>query len=226
MIKHTLLWGLLLLVSTLALPVHAQLTKGTRYWGGTVSSQGGISKSKGEINTYEGKGSFLSIQPELQFGRFRNASTMLGVGVRYSFRPEGSEDLTSKTQYRYLNQSIALLPYFRKYRTLNDRWWLFLHTELGTGYRWEFTRASGVGYSNSREAKSWQHELGIKPGIVYHFPKKGWAIEGYANILSLSAFYTPKSPDQHRFSFTTNAGTAVPRYITLRIARYSTPTSN
>ncbi|GAB3175332.1 hypothetical protein [Telluribacter humicola] len=222
MIKHTILWGLLLLGSTLAAPVHAQLSKGTRYWGGTITVQGTTGNEKQELKGGEARASTFTIQPELQFGIFSNSTTMLGIGSRYFLNPQTRRDLNSDYQYNYVNQSIALLPFIRKYRALNDRWLLFLHSELGVAYQWESVKDLW----NANARNDWQYELGLKPGAVYYFPRTGWAIEGYANILSLTARYKPTSLDQQRFSLTTNFGTAAPNYITLRISRYSNPSSH
>jgi hypothetical protein len=224
--KHFLLCGLLLLCGIFPATVQAQLTKGTRYWGGTIRSQGGLGFETLERGNGESRNYDFNIQPEVQFGRFRSATTLVGLGTRYGFAPEGREELTRNSSSRYVSQSVALLPFVRKYLSLSDRWSLFLHTELGVGYQWDAWNSSGPGYSNSRVDRYWQHELGVKPGVVYYFPKKGWAIEGYANVLSLQAMYKPKSPDQQRLYVSTNLGTAVPTYLTLRLSRYSTPTSN
>lgn len=225
MLKHTILWGLLLLGSTLSPSVYAQLSKGTRYWGGTVEFSGAYGSGERQSLNSKTRSTFQNIGPELQWGVFTNATTLVGLGVGYNLSWYLDNTLATETTNRNLSQSISLLPFLRKYKVLNERWWLFLHGEVGPTYQWDSWRLRGQNTRGESQSDRWQYGLMIKPGVVYHFPKKRWAIEGYANVLSLNALYRPVLPGGQHFSLSTAVGTRVPSLFTLRIARYTSPSS-
>ncbi|GAB2768597.1 hypothetical protein GCM10027275_09020 [Rhabdobacter roseus] len=222
--KKHLLWGIVGSLC-LALPVRAQFSQGTRYWGGTVSTRGTLGFGN-DASGRKSRSGFHEVQPEIQFGKFTSATTMLGVGARYSINWNGTSIPTDEYKSRVNAQSVALLPYLRKYKSLNERWWLFLHTEAGAAYHWRINRTEYQGPGQEFKRSSWQYLIEIKPGVVCHFPRKGWAIEGYANILSLTAQYQPNDQGSRYFLFSSGFGTNVPSYLTLRIARYTNPKSN
>lgn len=204
------------------LPTMGQVQDGTRYWGGTITARGEAQSNKGEFDNSTSKGNQYDISPELQWGKFTNATTMIGLGARYSFswgkNSAGSPSVSNSNSY--ISQSVTLLPFIRKYKPLGERWAIFLHAEIGPTYNWSKSKSS---FSGSDYAKShyWQYELSVKPGVVYFSPKKNLAIEGYADVLSLGASYTNFPNDLGRnFNFATGFSTDFPSYFTVRIAKY------
>ncbi|WP_373515114.1 hypothetical protein [Persicitalea sp.] len=207
------------------LPVRGQIQDGTRYWGGTVKLEGNTSTDRVTDGTSTQSASRHTITPELQWGKFINSNTMIGVGVRYNFSlsktiqefPGTSNNDFNATTF---GQSIALLPFIRKYKTLNEHWAVFIHGEIGPLYNWDRSKNS-VSPQPENKNRSWEYELGIKPGLVYFFPKRNVAIEGYAGILSLFARYSPYNDNSGRgISLSTGLSTRFPDYFTLRIAKY------
>ncbi len=213
-------------------PAQAQVRDSTRYWGGTVNLNGNTEKSSANNTggSNDRTNSSHSITPEIQWGKFINPTTMIGLGVRYGFNWDrskseapsspgsGSKDIT-------VRQSVALLPFIRKYRPLGERWAVFLHAEVGPTYNWQKYKFKS-NYSNPDPQKihNWQYELGVKPGLVYFIPKRSLAIEGYANVLSLSASYNSFGENSGRqFLFATGLSTNFPSYFTIRISRYLSP---
>lgn len=216
------------------LPARAQVRDSVRYWGGTVNLNGNTEKSRANIGSSNNRtNSSHSITPELQWGKFVSPTTMVGLGARYGFSWDrskletpsspgsGSKDIT-------VRQSVALLPFIRKYKPLGEHWAVFLHAEVGPTYNWRNYKFKS-NYSNPDPQKShnWQYELGVKPGLVYFIPKRSLAIEGYANVLSLSASYNDFEKDGGgQFLFATRLSTGFPSYFTVRIAKYLAPKTN
>ncbi|KAA0989551.1 hypothetical protein [Dyadobacter aurulentus] len=205
---------------------YGQIQKGTGYVGGTISFDGETSRSK-EIadplnsarNTRHG------IAPEIQFGKMIGERTMLGLGVRYNMnwnRTKYDETDISSSQ---ISQGIALLPFIRQYKSLgSSNWSVFLHGELGPQFQW-IKKTNTQGSTPETERRDfWQYGLSVKPGIAYVSRKNGWAIEGYADILSLSANYVPsKNEAPSVFTLQTGIATSFPNVITLRVAKYIFP---
>jgi hypothetical protein len=206
--------------------VYGQIQKGTGYVGGTISFEGQTKKDKEKAEALNTSSNWVqSIAPEIQFGKMIGERTMLGLGVRYNlqynrYRYEAA-DLTN-TQ---LSQGIALLPFIRQYKTLgSSNWSVFLHGEIGPQFQSVETTSTQGSTPVTLKREYWQYGLSIKPGIAYVSKKNGWAVEGYANILSLSANYVPSKDDAGRvFMLNTGISTSFPNLITLRIAKYIFP---
>jgi hypothetical protein len=205
-------------------PALAQLQKGTTYWGGTLSLNGNGNRSHNADNTsiFSSNGNH-TLAPELQWGTFLNPTTMVGIGTRYSLNWNSSRYVASPSsegEWKSTQHSVQLLPYLRKYKALNERWALFLHGEAGAGYIWYSGRQQGDSNASTAD-EYWRYTLSIQPGAVYFFPKHGWAIEGYADILSLNASFVPSRENVGRsIEFRSGFSTGFPRFITVRIAKY------
>lgn len=205
----------------------AQVQKGTKYLGGTVSVKGEVKNGKGEFDNSTLKINEHTISPELQWGKFTNATTMIGLGARYGFSwvkySSGSPASNSSSN---ISQSVTLLPFIRKYKSLGERWAVFLHAEIGPTYNWSKSKST-FSVSDYNKSHNWQYELSVKPGVVYFLPKKNLAIEGYADVLSLGASYTNFPNDSGRnFNFATGFSTDFPSYFTVRIAKYLPTNTN
>lgn len=225
--KKLFLWGILVALSGW-FPAQAQ--KGTTYWGGTVHFSG-----KKSDNGFTGGDLFQNygshtVSPELQWGKFVNSSTVVGLGLGYHLHwYKNTDESTSgvvRYQYHNINQGVELLPFVRKYKFLNDRWAVFLHGEVGPTYGWYNVKRVASKVENTKSNR-WQHSLSIKPGLVYSFPGKKISIEGYANILSLRASYSQPNAEIGQgqyFNFSTFLSTSLPSAFELRLAKNINPT--
>jgi len=222
--KKLFLWGILVSLSGW-IPAQAQAQKGTTYWGGTVGFNGQIGRSHPfGFDSKQNYGSH-AIAPEVQWGKFANPTTVWGLGSRYNLSWSSNKFTNSQTNSsykgRFQRQSLAVLPFVRKYKFLGERWAVFLHTELGPTYTWEKAKNTG-GVEPTRKMDYWRYSLSVYPGLVYFFPGKKISLEGYANILYLETAFTPlrSEIDQPRqFSFTTGFSTDFPGYFTLRLTK-------
>ncbi|MPR32617.1 hypothetical protein [Salmonirosea aquatica] len=221
--KKLFLWGTLIGLSGW-IPAQAQAQKGTTYWGGTVSFEGNF-QAEHETNNRNFPASDQKQQtfaPELQWGKFVNSTTLLGVGTTYAFSWGRGSQFTPNysNRTRSTSHSIGLLPFIRKYKALGERWSIFLHGEIGPTYSWNRSKNDNL-TQYDRENHQWRYGLSIKPGLVYFFPKKNLAIEGYANVLSFNAQYADF--DQYgdgSFKISTGLSSNFPSYFILRIAKY------
>ncbi|MGG7663048.1 hypothetical protein [Dyadobacter sp. BHUBP1] len=215
-----LLPGMLLLAGS----AEAQLQKGVKYWGATINFRGEFFHDMEDgSNVHNRKTSNPSVMPEAQIGWFVSGKTMLGVGLRYSLSYQKDDQSPLDYEVRSFGQSLQLLPFIRQYYTLNDRWAIFVHGELGPTYSWSKTKNGGLIPSTSK-SDYWQYGLSVKPGVVYTFPNKKWSIEAYTNFLALNFNYQPSYDGADRqFKFGTGLTTSFPSYFSLRIARYIQP---
>lgn len=217
--KKLLLWGTLVGLSGW---IPAQAQKGTTYWGGTVSFKGKTDDNRVVDGNQIQKNEQHTFAPELQWGKFVNPTTMLGVGTAFSFSWESKSQrtptLSNRTQS--ISHSIGLLPFIRKYKVLGERWAVFLHGEIGPTYNWYGSKNDD---SNQIDGQShqWRYGLSVKPGLVYYFPKHNLAIEGYADVISLNARYSPfKENSGREFRISSGISTRFPSYFTIRLAKY------
>lgn len=108
------------------LPARAQVQDGTKYRGGTVSLNGDVQSNRQNTgNSNESSSSSHAITPEIQWGIFVNATTMIGLGGRYGFsrnrnRSGISSMPSSGSKETTIRQSVALLPFIRKYKPLGE----------------------------------------------------------------------------------------------------------
>ena len=218
--KRILLIGL---VCCLCFTAQAQLQKGTKYLGGTVSFNGTTSESHLVNQKSDSQGSNQhTIIPELQFGYFVNSTTMIGLGLQYNLLWYNTRSSLPEVKNTSVLQSWQLSPFIRKYKTFGNRWAVFLHGEVGPSYQLDKYKIKG---DNPYESKGdyWKYRLSVKPGIVYTFPKKTWAVEAYANVLSLDFTYLPVTSgtsSARQIILTSGLSTSFPTYFTLRIAKY------
>lgn len=207
--------------------LRAQAQKGTTYWGGTVRLDGQFRQGKDSGSGVDPK--FRSgqhaIAPEIQWGKFVSPTTLVGLGVGYNLNwSGGSREGTNtdpKSTSRSINQSVAVLPFVRKYRFINERWAVFLHGEAGPTLGWQKYKST-TGFDSDTKQTPTQYVLDIKPGLVYSFPGKRLSIEGYADILSLGVQYSPLRREENqpgRFSFSTGISTGFPGFFRIRLAK-------
>jgi hypothetical protein len=212
----------LLGIMILAGEVHAQLQKGADYLGGTVKFNGEVNRNedKSDADNASNTGSHY-VTPELQMGEFIGEHTMIGVGVKYSYGVNRYDFGTAGLKTVGSSNLVAVLPFIRQYKSLGRNWSVFLHGEIGPQFHWNKTKETNETQTRILKVDFWQYGLSIKPGVVYVFPKTGWAVEGYANVLSLNANYLPlKEKVGGYFTFDTGISTGFPSFFTIRVAKY------
>jgi hypothetical protein len=219
--KKLFLMSLLGLIC-LASEVHAQLQKGTGYVGGTVKFNGEASRNEDKSDAdVAGKAGSHWVTPELQLGKFIGEHTMLGIGVKYSLAINRSSYNPGGYKSVGTSNSVFLLPFIRQYKSLGKNWSVFLHGEIGPQFEWLKTKETNDAETRTIKHDRWRYGVNIQPGIVYVFPKSGWAVEGYASILSLNATYLPfKDKVGSYFVLNTGISTGFPSFFTLRVAKY------
>ncbi len=183
----------------------AQAQKGTTYWGGTIRLEGTL--RGGKDNDYRNKYNNMQhyVTPEIQWGKFVNPTTMMGLGLAYSLGWTNNSSTVLATdetrKNRSVSQSVAILPFVRKYKFFNERWAVFLHGEVGPTFGWRSSKSEGTNIDNYKQNLD-SYGLRVKPGLVYSFPGKRLSIEGYADILSLGVNYSPfRKEDNQPASF-------------------------
>ncbi|MCE6992385.1 hypothetical protein [Dyadobacter sp. CY323] len=212
----------LLGVLSLAGKVHAQIPKGTVYVGGTVKFDGETSRSedKSDADIFNKRGSHF-VTPELQLGKFIGEHTMLGIGLKHRFAMSRTNYDPGGYKSVGTSNTISFLPFIRQYKSLGKNWSVFLHGEIGPQFQWNKSKETNDAETRTIKEDFWQYGLSINPGVVYVFPKSGWAIEGYASILSLNANYLPfKDKVGSYFTLNTGISTGFPSFFTLRVAKY------
>lgn len=164
-----------------------------------------------------------SIAPEIQWGYYINNSTVVGIGLKYTFfwTQNTANDLSIKSAR---NQALEFMPFIRRYKMIGNRWAMFLHAEVGPKYNWDKSYSTGT-ESYETKYEFWHYNLSVRPGVVYFFPNKKWALEGYANIASLGATFIPVTSHNPRQIFI-NSSFQNPKssiYFSLRLVRYFSP---
>ncbi len=205
--------------------LRAQAQRGTTYWGGTVSLNGTLRSGKNLEPERKYSSAQHYIIPEIQWGKFVNPTTMIGLGVAYDLSwTRSTTDPTGSgvnTKNRTILQLIDVLPFVRKYKFVNERWAVFLHGEVGPTFglrNFKSDDGSIEAYKNTFAL----YGLAIIPGLAYSFPGKKLSIEGYFNILSLSARYSPFREEANQsksFSFSTGLSTSFPSSFQIRLAK-------
>ena len=205
----------LLAVLGLPGPVQAQLQKGTKYLGGTISFNGTDYRPKSDA-VRQSTSSQFTINPFLHAGKFIKDNRMVGVGLgssNYIFwvSEDNGQTITKSRQSR---NSYTIAPYIRHYKTLSPKWAVFLNTSaeasfLSIRYRYENNKESNNGYA-----------VGVKvvPGISYWITPR-FALESDINLLSLGVSYSDII-DVKSINFNSAATTSLNSYFSVRASWY------
>ena len=206
--------------------LRAQAQRGTTYWGGTVRLDGRLSHTKDLDKNSKSGFTENRITPEIQWGKFINPTTMIGLGIVYDLTwtrqisPVAS-GTGAEMKSRGVYQSADVLPFLRKYKFVNEHWAVFLHGQTGKSFGVKAFKWDNLSREDRKENYTY-YRLEIKSGLVYTFPGKQLSIEGYFNLLSLSALYKPlieEANQPRKFTFSTGLSTSFPRLIQIRMAK-------
>jgi len=167
----------------LAGPVKAQLGKGTKYWGGTLSFSGVNNKSKNDFSSSVNQ---LSLSPSIQAGKFIKDNRMIGLGLGATIYYLESKDSNNRPDSKYstTENSYSLSPFIRHYKSLSPKWAIFLNSSAQLSY---MTMKLKI-YGDKRREDGYGAGLQILPGVAYWVSPR-FALESDINFLSLGAGY-------------------------------------
>jgi hypothetical protein len=199
----------------------AQFEKGTKHWGTTISFSGTSMKYEtGNLNEYSQNNH--SINPAIQFGKFTKDNTMLGLRLTpaFSFNNQKQNDPNSDLKVKSNFMNLTLSPFIRRYKTLGEKWAIFVQPGLNISYL--------RGTTNRSDAEK-DHDDGfgagayVLPGIVYRVTPR-FALEADVNVLSLNLNYSNLN-SSNNFGFDAGISSSIQQYFSIRASWYIT-TSN
>lgn len=210
--KKTLLIGFLSLLWFIT-PVKAQLEKGTKYLGGTISFGGSNYKPSNESEPESNQNSF---NPSFQIGKMIGTNRMIGLEagafwsfVRYKYSMSGTEVKSGNNQSIY-----RLSPFVRQYKSINAKFAIFLHTALDLSY----LRMKSLDDEKDEIDNGHEIALRISPGIAYWITPR-FALESDINLFSLGVGYQ-NFLDRKSVNFNSAITTSLPSYFSVRASWY------
>lgn len=201
----------------LAGSAEAQLQKGTKHFGATISADGSAMKSKGLSSAYQSKGTnnMHNISPSVQTGWMTRDNRMFGFELNSYF---AWRKITSKTSsdYKYIDNysSVGLSPFIRHYKPIDNKWAIFLQSGVEGAYMWTKKEDSGVTKKNDGFAAG----VSVHPGIVYWISPR-FAIESDLQLLSLRLAYTDFASSKS-LNFKAGITSGINNYFGVRAAWY------
>ena len=204
----------LLAVLGLPGPAQAQLQKGTKYLGATVSFNGRYIPGNGS-NPKSGASEF-TIDPSLQAGIFFKNNVMAGIGI-------GSSNYVSKSWYkdgatiqefRNSQNTFSLSPFIRHYKTLHPKWAIFLNTSAELAFL--NMRSKGIEYKDVTNGFS--AGIRVVPGITYWITPR-FAIESDISLLSLESGYKDFQKTKSIY-FRSGLSSSINSYFSVRASWY------
>lgn len=202
--------GILCLVAE----VRAQLPKGTRYWGATITSNGEATTQKS--NAYKADAKLANIYPSLRTGWVFKENTMFGIDLSPSISLSRTKNDFSGTEskYKYDGLAVNLTPYLRKYKPLSPKWLLYVHSGVSLSY----VRTKNTGDEESRIKNGYGAGINIVPGVAYRLTPRFW-IESDVSVFNLNLSYVNFN-DSNNINFGTGLRSEIQQYFTLRAAWY------
>lgn len=215
--KKTLLIGLTAFIG-FVIPVKAQLQKGTKYLGATISFNGNHQSVDytSSVNNNTSKYSAFNMNPSFQFGKFIKDNRMVGIGIGTSMAFSKSKSSYSGQDNIYKSGNIAynLSPYIRHYKSLSPKWAVFLNSSVNLAYLHFKNTSNGVAKKND----GYSAGLYLSPGISYWITPR-FALQTDLNFLSLSAGYS-HLPTAKNFYFNSAVTTGLTNYFSVRASWY------
>jgi hypothetical protein len=174
----------------LAVPTHAQLQKGTGYFGATVSLTG----SNAKLENVPGDVVRLSnhvVLPSLTAGKFIKDNMLLGleVGARVSIQSSKDNDPTVDVGYKTYNNAYFISPFVRNYKSIGSKskWAVFLTSSADISFqrsKWEPDGRDGI------KGKGFSTGIRIRPGINLLSVETGYMKRGESNSFYLRSGVT------------------------------------
>jgi hypothetical protein len=162
----------------------AQLQKGSKYLGATVSFNGRYTHANGSNSGLRTNG--FSVDPALQAGIFIKNNVMTGIGIGSSVNISKSryDDGSANHAIHTSQNSFSLSPFIRHYKTLHPRWAVFLNTSAELA----FLRGRNKGITFKDVENGFSAGIRVVPGIAYWVTPR-FAIESDISLLSLESGY-------------------------------------
>ncbi|MCF2488339.1 outer membrane beta-barrel protein [Dyadobacter sp. CY347] len=195
--------------------VQAQLAKGTRYWGATITSNGQINDEDYE-SPYKSTNNFVNIYPSLRTGWFFKDNTMFGLDLSPSISFSRSKYNLSgdDSEYKYNGLTVNLTPYIRKYKSLSPKWLLYVHS----GATLSYVRTKNTNTNESDFKNGYGAGLNIVPGVAYRLTPRFW-LESDVSVFNLNLSYVNFN-NTNSVNFRTGLTSQIQQYFTLRAAWY------
>lgn len=215
--KKTLLIGLTAFIGYV-IPVKAQLQKGTKYVGATISFNGNHQSFDytPDVTNNTSKFSTFNVNPSFQFGKFVKDNRMIGIGIGTSMAFSKSKSSYSGQDHLSKSDNIAynLSPYIRQYKSLSPKWAIFLNSSVNLAY---------LHFKNTNDGEAKKNDgysagLYVTPGISYWITPR-FALQTDLNFLSLSAGYG-HLPTAKNFYFNSAVTTGLTSYFSVRASWY------
>jgi hypothetical protein len=170
------------------LPTHAQLQKGTGYFGATIS----LSGSNAEYEDASGDVVRLNnhvVLPSLVAGKFIKDNMLLGleVGARVSIQSLKDKNPMTKQGYKAYDNEYSIRPFVRNYKSIGSKskWAVFLTSSADISFQRSMWKTDG---QDEMKGKGFSTGVGVRPGIAYWVSPR-FALESDINLLSLEAGY-------------------------------------
>jgi len=192
----------------------AQLQKGTRYWGATITSNGEAINQKYYAD-YKSDSKYTNIYPSVRTGWFFKDNSMFGIALSPSISFSRSKNNLSgaESKYKYSAVAVNLSPYIRKYKSLSPKWLLYVHSGLNLSY----VRSKNTSVENDSE-NGYGAGVYIVPGVAYRLTPRFW-LESDVSVFNLNLSYLNFN-DNNGVSFQTGLRSEIQQYFTVRAAWY------
>jgi len=212
--KKTILLGMLGCLC-FAVSVRAQLQKGTKYVGGTVSFSGYNNRPNKEVDQPTNFNQ-ISFNPSLQVGSFVKDKVMVGVGAGAAlyFGWTKSKFSGALPDFKENRQTYSLSPFIRHYKSLSPKWAIFLNSSA----EFLFLRSRMNVVPFDIIENGFAAGIQIIPGISYWISPR-FALESDINLLSLSTGYR-NFQDTKSLYFTSAATSNLNSYFSIRASWY------
>lgn len=205
-----LLPGMMLLAGS----ARAQLQKGTKHFGATISAEGTGTHSKGNSTDYKNSNHYIS--PSIQAGWLIRDNRMFGLRLSSTFVPRSSKVDYSGQLNRFSDNtySVNLSPFIRHYKTINAKWALFLQSGVEGSYTWYANKVDDL----SEKDNGYGVGLYVLPGITYRISPR-FALETDLQLLSLNVGYANYAKSKG-FNFNAGITSGIGSYFGVRAAWY------
>ena len=195
--------------------VQAQLQKGTRYWGATITSSGEAISQKYD-SPYKSDTKISNIYPSLRTGWVFRDNTMFGIDLSPSISFSRSKNNLVGTEIKsgYNAVAVNVSPYIRRYKSLSSKWLLYVHSGVNLSY----VRSKDFQGDESQFENGYGIGLGIVPGVAYRLTPRFW-LESDVSVFNLNLSYLNFN-DNNSVNFQTGLRSEIQQYFTLRAAWY------
>jgi hypothetical protein len=202
----------------LAGSANAQLQKGTRYWGATITGNGDHNRYEYPQNA-DWKGNVLNVTPSVQAGWFIGDNKMFGLRLSPSLSLYRNKNDGPSGEYKSGGHTMAinLAPFLRHYKSLSPKWAIYLHSAVNLAY----LRSKNFDDDDKRFENGYSGGIYLNPGVSFWVTPR-FSLESDINVLSLNLNYTHFN-DDNTFNFNTGITSSISQYFGIRASWYLQP---